>query len=226
VSDSPATDHAIRSRRQPPAGRWLALGPASRLVGVDPDTLRRWADQGRVEVFVTPGRHRRFDRRAMERLSASRRGAAQPLASLGASPERLRRAYRRSYTKDASGWPATTDDRNDREGYRQDGRRLVEALVAHLDAERRDEAARGAAEAQAVAIVDDLARRLRASGLSLTEAIGLFVSARRPFLTELAGLGRRRTLDAARLGELYEDATGLLDRLLLRLVETHQQSAV
>ncbi len=74
--------------------------------------------------------------------------------------------------------------------------------------------------------MDDLARRVRASGLSLTEAIGLFVSARRPFLAELAGLGRRRTLDAARLGELYEDATGLLDRLLLRFVETYQQSAV
>ena len=28
---------------------WLALGAASRLVGVAPDTLRRWADSGKVE---------------------------------------------------------------------------------------------------------------------------------------------------------------------------------
>ncbi len=75
------------------------------------------------------------------------------------------------------------------------------------------------------ALVDDLARRLAASGTSLTEAVGLFVAARRPFLTELAGLGRRRTLDAARLAALYEKATGLLDRLLLRLIATYQEAS-
>ena len=77
-------------------------------------------------------------------------------------------------------------------------------------------------EAEAIALVDDLARRLAASGTSLTESVALFVAARRPFLAELAGLGRRRALDAARLAALYEDASGLLDRLLLRLIATHQ----
>ncbi len=47
---------------------WLSLGPAARLVGVGPDTLRRWADVGRVEAFVTPGGHRRLSRRALERM--------------------------------------------------------------------------------------------------------------------------------------------------------------
>ena len=28
---------------------WLPLGAASRLVGVGPDTLRRWADTGKVQ---------------------------------------------------------------------------------------------------------------------------------------------------------------------------------
>ena len=222
MSDSPAAARAAQTSRQLRASRWLSLGPASRLVGVDPDTLRRWADEGRVEVFVTPGRHRRFDRRAMERLAANGRRGSRPLASLGASPERLARAYRRSYTGDAPARQVTIERGGDLERYRLEGRRLVDALVAHLDADRDDDTARGATEAQAAALVDDLARRLQASGLALTEAIALFVTARRPFLAELAGLGRRRTLDAARLGQLYEDATGLLDRLLLRLVNTYQ----
>jgi hypothetical protein len=134
------------------------------------------------------------------------------------------RAYRRSYTSDAPARQVPTDDDVDRERYRQDGRRLVGALIAHLDAERTDERARGVAEAQATATVDDLARRLRRSGMSLTEAVGLFVAARRPFLAELAGLGRRNALDAERLGRLYEDASGLLDRLLLRLIDTYQEA--
>jgi len=205
--------------------RWLSLGPASRLVGVDPDTLRRWADEGRIEVFLTPGGHRRFDRRAIEALVSARRAGSRPLASLGASPERLNRAYRRSYTAGTPARQIPADDTVERERYRRDGRRLVEVLVAHLDAEPTDASARARSESEAIELVDDLARRLARSGTSLTEAVALFVAARRPFLDELTGLGRRRALDAARLAALYEGASGLLDRLLLRLIATYQQAA-
>jgi len=143
---------------------------------------------------------------------------------MGATPERLSRVYQQSYTAtDASADQVRTAVADaDREVYRLEGRRLVTALVAHLDADPGDVRARARSEAQAVELVDDLARRLAGSGTSLTEAVALFVAARRPFLAELAGLGRRRALDAARLAALYEDASGLLDRLLLRLVATHQ----
>jgi excisionase family DNA binding protein len=222
---------------------WLSLGPASRLLGVDPDTLRRWADDGRVPAYLTPGGHRRFDRRAIERIASERRPGAgrgrigspsRSLTSMGATPERLRRVYRRSYSAGAavqataSGATASTRPvvgDEDRAAYRQDGRRLVTALVAYLDADPGDSPARATAEADAAILVDDLARRLAASRTSLTESVALFVASRRPFLTELAGLGRRRTLDPARLGGLYEDASSLLDRLLLRLITTHQEAS-
>jgi excisionase family DNA binding protein len=207
------------------APRWLSLGPASRLVGVDPDTLRRWADEGRVEAYVTPGGHRRFDRRTIEALVSTRHAGKRPLASLGASPERLARAYRRSYTVDTVARQVPADDDIERERYRRDGRRLVEALTAHLDAGAADGVERERSEAEATALVDDLARRLAAAGMSLTEAVGSFVAARRPFLDEITGLGRRRALDAARLAALYDDASGLLDRLLLRLISTFQEAS-
>jgi excisionase family DNA binding protein len=207
------------------APRWLSLGPASRLVGVDPDTLRRWADEGRIEAYVTPGGHRRFDRRTIESLVSTGRASSRPLASMGANPERLARAYRRSYAADPAASQVPLDDEAERERYRRDGRRLVQALTAHLDADASDGAARDGAEAEATALVDDLARRLAASGTSLTEAVGLFVAARRPFLDELSRLGRRRALDAARLAALFDDASGLLDRLLLRLISTFQEAA-
>jgi hypothetical protein len=206
----------------PAAVRWLSLGPASRLVGVDPDTLRRWADDGLVEAYVTPGGHRRFDQRAIETLVAGRRSGHRPLASMGASPERMARAYQRTYNTDTVAHRVPAEDTVERERYRRDGRLLVEALVAHLDAETTDADARATAEAAATALVDDLAQRLADAGMSLTEAVGLFVAARRPFLDELTGLGRRRALDAARLAALYESASGLLDRLLLRLIATFQ----
>ena len=79
------------------APTWLSIGPASRLLGVDQDTLRRWADEGRIDAFTTPGGHRRFERAAVDRLVAGRRAGARPLASMGATPERLSRVYQRSY---------------------------------------------------------------------------------------------------------------------------------
>jgi excisionase family DNA binding protein len=200
----------------------LSLGPAARLVGVDPDTLRRWADAGRVSVFTTPGGHRRFERRALERVRDTRHARMVPLASLGATPERLSRAYRRSYGSRDSSERLSTGPSADREAYRQDGRRLVEVLVAHLDADPANVRARSRSEAEAAALVDDLARRLADSGVELTEAVGQFIAARRPFLTELAAIGRRRTLDPARLATLYEDASAVLDRLLLRFIAAHQ----
>ena len=42
------------------AARWMALGEASRILGVDVTTLRRWSDAGMIQTFRTPGGHRRF----------------------------------------------------------------------------------------------------------------------------------------------------------------------
>ena len=201
----------------------LALGPAARLLGVDPDTLRRWADDGRVEAFTTPGGHRRFDRREIERLLEARHpGPGAPLASMGATTDSMSRAYRRSYDSAApdddvrAAVPAAH-----REAFRADGRGLVSSLVAYLDAE--NDAARVAAEARAAALTEDLGRRLAAAGLSLTESVGLFVTARRPFLAELGAIARRRALPADRLSAMFEDASALLDRLLIRLIAAHQK---
>jgi excisionase family DNA binding protein len=44
---------------------WIPVGEATRLLGVSPATLRRWADAGRLSVFTTPGGHRRFERSAV-----------------------------------------------------------------------------------------------------------------------------------------------------------------
>ena len=201
-------------------GGWLSLGPASRLLGIDPDTLRRWADEGRVPAWTTPGGHRRFDADALDRLVEARRSTTRmPLTSLGASPERLTRVYRRHYASDERA------DQAEREAYRRAGRRLITTLVAYLDADPEDGKRRRRLESKAGTVVDDQARRLAESGATLSDAITRFVGARQPFVAELAAIGRRRSLDPTHLAELYGDAWALLDRLLLRFIDTHQRNA-
>ena len=39
---------------------WLPLGQAAKYLGVSERTLRKWADEGRLAAFSTPGGHRRF----------------------------------------------------------------------------------------------------------------------------------------------------------------------
>lgn len=213
-----------------PAGArpdWLPLGAASRLVGVDPDTLRRWADEGRVEAFATPGGHRRFARRDLERLVASRRtGPRGSLAGLGATRDRLSAAYRRRYGASPPGLPdpRASVPATEHEAYRDHGRRLVDALLRQLDAAAGP--ARERAERDALQLTTDLGERLARSGVHLDHAIALFVAARRPFLAELGAIARRRDLDSTRLTALYDAASSLLDRLLLRLVESHSATAL
>lgn len=211
-----------RSSGDRPQPERLALGEASRLLGVDPDTLRRWADEGRVPAFTTPGGHRRFERRALERLIAARRtGPAGALAGLGASPDRLSAAYRRRYGEHhaLAPDPRATVPASERESYRETGRKLVDALVRHLD---ETGPGRAIAEREAVDLAAHLGERLATHGVPLADGVSMFVSARRPFLAELSVVARRRGVEASRIGEVYDTSTGLLDRLLLAFVAAHE----
>ena len=203
----------------------LALGEASRMLGVDPDTLRRWADEGRVPAFTTPGGHRRFERRTLERLVDDRRtGPGGMLAGLGATQDRLSAAYRRRYEHPAAGAPearASIPDA-DRQAFRDSGRLLVDALVRRLDEAGHDH---HAAEHDAVAIAATMGDRLARRGVPMPDAVTMFVSARQPFLAELRTMARRRGVDGARVNRIYDIATGLLDRLLLAFIDAHATAA-
>jgi len=213
-------------REAPNGVELLALGPASRLVGVDPDTLRRWADDGRVEVSVTPGGHRRFHRRSLERLLRAGSDERTTLARLGGTPQRLSAAYRRTYrtpTGPTAPDPVLAVPEVDRAAWRESGRELVVALVDHLDAQ--DAQARAVALAEASVLAALFGERLARSGSSLTDAVALFVAARRPFLAELGSLGKRRALDARQLADLFDAASGALDQCLLRFIDGHRSVA-
>jgi excisionase family DNA binding protein len=55
-----ARNARIREEAREP--EWLTLGQAARYLGVAQSTIRKWSDSGRVRVYKTPGRHRRYRR--------------------------------------------------------------------------------------------------------------------------------------------------------------------
>ena len=213
----------MRFRGRPTASDWLGLGEASRLLGVAPGTLRRWSDSGQVQVFTTPGGHRRFRRSALEKLLPAER-IRPSLAHSGVTTSRLARAYRQEARAAARTvpWIYELDDEQ-REWFRHHGRRLAEALLGHLEGEG-DEARQRLAEATAEAA--EYGRVASRLGVSLSQAVESFLRFRRPFLQQLSLAARRRGFDAAQTTGLIEAADGALDRLLIAAMSAHSVERV
>lgn len=211
----PRSGRGARSAEPP----WLPLGAAARLLGVDPDTLRRWADNGRVRSFTTPGGHRRFDRIDLDRLVATARPAPAQPRTVGLSAPRVEAAYRRRLRAGRFPLPGSWVDQigdAERERFRERGRRLQFALVASLEGDARTSSL---AEAERVgAEYGASAARL---GLPLTEAVAAFLASRGPLLAELAAIAGRRKLTGSHTARLMRTAADVLDRVLLELVAAH-----
>jgi len=54
------------------------IGQAAALLGVSPDTIRRWADAGRLEITRTEGGHRMVDGRGLARLASEGSAVVEP----------------------------------------------------------------------------------------------------------------------------------------------------
>ena len=200
---------------------WLALGEASRKLGVDPDTLRRWADAGKIEVFVTPGGHRRFPRAAIEALLPRPPAARRSLEGVG-GVDRMAADFGRRLRAELGDarWTRSLHE-EERESFRERGRLASTTLLRYLNATRRSERERLLYE------IEDLGRaygrEAKARGMSLARATETLLFVRGQFGAQLSSLMRRRGLPAARTLVLFEEADHAFDRMLVALIESHQR---
>ena len=174
---------------------WIGLGEAAEMLGVAPTTLRRWADDGVVSSFVTPGGHRRFSRESIEALHrpgdasvprwtvwAGRRSGWRARIAARIGPERTRRGSER--------WTARSATRcGSAAGCSL--RRCSPTSTPRTGAERKarlDEAPTVAAE---------YGRLARVHGATVHQTVATYLRFSRPFVAEIATFARRRSLDTA-----------------------------
>jgi excisionase family DNA binding protein len=196
------------------------------MLGVDPDTLRRWADAGKIDVFTTPGGHRRFPRSAVEAMLPRPRARRALLTALGEPPDRIAAELRRRVRSDAAAlseqeWHARLDERSLR-WFRERGRRMGDLLLGYLDTQRR--AGREQFVSQAEALGKEYGVEAAKQDLSIGEATQAFLFFRARFMAEIATVARRRSLDATQTASLFEEADRALDGVIVALVEGHRSA--
>jgi excisionase family DNA binding protein len=201
---------------------WLALGAASRLVGVGPDTLRRWADSGKVESYTTPGGHRRFLRSSLEAMvNAPRRqryGVARLTGSAGTISGEIHRRMQRGGPA-ARPWQARLSAEQ-RSEFRRWGQRTFQLVLEYVAARRRAERDLLLDDAQQMgALYGAEASR---AGLSLAEAVEAFLYYRSPVLEAIGAHLRRRAADVTDVTAAHREATQAVDSVLMALVSSYR----
>ena len=190
------------------------------MLGVDPDTLRRWADAGKVELLRTPGGHRRFREETIAAMLPRPRQARRSLSAIGEPPDRVAAEFRRRVRSDMADqdWHSRFDEASLR-WFRERGMRMSQLLLGALDTEGRgrDELLRQAAQLGREYGVEAARREL-----SLGEATEVFLFFRARFMTEIANIARRRSLEPDRAASLFEEADRSLDRVIVALLHGHQ----
>jgi hypothetical protein len=205
-----------------PDDPWLQLGAASRLVGVGPDTLRRWADSGMVQGYTTPGGHRRFLRSSLETMINAPRRQRYDVEQLPDSAQTMaaevhRRMRRTGYA--GQPWQARLSAEQ-RADFRRWGQRTFNLVIGYVAASKRAERELLLDEAQRMgALYGSEASR---AGLSLAETIEAFLFFRAPVIDAIAGQLRRRSAAVSDVTDAYREANEAIDRVLVSLVSSHR----
>jgi excisionase family DNA binding protein len=208
-----------------PADPWLALGAASRLVGVGPDTLRRWADSGRVQSYQTPGGHRRFLRSSLEAMVNAPRRQRYGIDRLAGSTQtmagELHRRVQRTGTSNQP-WQSrlNADQRDD---FRRWGQRTFQLVIEYVAASKRSERQLLLEEAEKMGGL--YGSEASQAGLTLAETVEAFLFFRSPVLDAITGHLRRRAAEVSDVTSAFHEANLAIDRVLVALVASHRESA-
>ncbi|HAX25288.1 MAG TPA: helix-turn-helix domain-containing protein [Thermomicrobiales bacterium] len=226
IPDDETTTQQARPRRDasPPAdqpasvgSRWLSIDQACQMLGVDPSTLRRWSDSGKVPVFRTPGGHRRYaedDLKAIVTGDPQRSGINRRVLT-----NRSMSAYEHDYLAQARtrAWYRAYDPRTLDE-MRPLGRRMVDLTIRYISG-------RGDRES----LLDegrDLGREYgyysARVGLSTADALEAFLFFRTPVIQTVSGQILDEHLSSQRASRISGDLTHFMDQVLVATVRAHQ----
>src|SRR5438128_7310563 len=204
-----------------PDDPWLPIGAAARLVGVGPDTLRRWADGGKVQSYQTAGGHRRFLRSSLEAMTSTPRRTRYATGQLAdASTTIIGDVHRRMQRTGYAGMPWQSRlSPEQREDFRRWGQRTFNLVIEYVAAGKRSERELLLEEAEKMGAL--YGREASAAGMTLAEAIEAFLFYRSPVLESILAHLRRRVAEVAQVTAAVREANAAIDQVLTALVNSY-----
>jgi excisionase family DNA binding protein len=204
------------------ATRWITLGQACKLLGVNESTLRRWADAGHVRSFRTPGGHRRFSEEDLRVLMAGQVPTVnEPYTAISnIALARIRRRLQRGKGQTAH-WFSNLNE-EDREKMRPLGRRLVELVSEYLTRGNR----RGNLLEEAKGIAREYGRLLVHDGMSLRDAVEGFTFFRKTLDETAMEEAQKSEMTTDKAIELWELLTNLGDQVLIAIAESYEEAGM
>jgi excisionase family DNA binding protein len=201
--------------------RWITLGQACKLLGVNESTLRRWADAGHVRSFRTPGGHRRFSEDDLRGLVAGQAASAtrEPYTSISnMALSRIRRRLQRGRSHSAHWYSGLEEE--EREHLRPLGRRLVALVSDYLSKGAR----RGPILDEARQIAREYGNSVAHDGLSLRDTLDAFMFFRKTLDETAMEEAQKSDMTVDKALELWELLSNLEEQMLLSITESYEEA--
>lgn len=155
----------VNNAQQSSDRKWLTLGLARALLGINEATLRQWADAGLVRAFRTPGGHRRFSAEDIYQMMEP--GTRETITGVHVEDASVLPSIRRKVKTERPHGPAWMEhfDADGHKRMRDLGRELVDLCLGTIE----DPASEAGLAATALGAT--YGQELASHGLRLSEAL-------------------------------------------------------
>lgn len=200
---------------------WLTLGKAADRLGVHPNTLRRWSDQGRLPFMLTMGGHRRFALSQIESMLAQQQ--LQPdIREVGARWIESTLIQMRSelVANESEAWVNEFDAKGRLEK-RVLGRRMMTLILQFVSSSDCDEIIL----TEARVIGAEYAASARSAGMSAVTALSAILFFRDTLTVMVFDLSENAHVSRQEQRRILGRMSNLLNKVELAIVETYDADA-
>jgi predicted site-specific integrase-resolvase len=188
------------------------------MLGVSEATLRQWTDEGKVKAFITPGGHRRYDKTELRSFIGKEHrihGIKDLVNSIESTPPLHRQLAHKHFP--TTSWYHKLDPPTQKH-LANSGRELLHQVTKYL----REPTKRIEIEEKVRCIGMEFGNQASNMGLSLTEAIEIFMLHRNPVTNAVTDLIKRRESLNERAVEAIPLLNHIMDETLIAMVSAYQ----
>ena len=200
--------------------KWLTLGLARALLGINEATLRQWADHGLVRAFRTPGGHRRFSTEDIYALieSGTEAGAAGMHVGGATVLPRIRRMVKDESRPHLPAWMERFDA-DGHERMRRLGREFLELCTEYIEDPSNAQTLESAA-----ALGRTYGEEIASRDIQLADALQAFMFFRNATVEALKPTLIKQGATADEAYMMLDHLSKLTDQVLLSLTSCYRQN--